>query len=226
MRHLRYLLIIVSFSALIASCTKEGPEGPVGGIGPQGIPGSNGSGGTKGQIGDTGPQGPAGTANVVYSSWIPSPAVFAPTGWADTTLPVIGLVSRANLSAPSLSQTILDQGFTVVYHTFAAAPSPPTGGANAQSLPYTTTASGLILQVNYKPAVGRVIVFIKNLTTSASFGLLGGHYFRYVLIPGNIAGGRMMNGPAAGFSTDELKNMTYEQLIKKFNIPYNGSNVD
>lgn len=229
MRKLQYLAGLLSAAILIIGCTKEGPEGPVGAIGRQGIPGSNGSGGAKGATGDPGPQGPAGTANVIYSGWIASPTTFGPSGWADTTFPTIGLVSRANLVAPSLTQSILDQGLTMVYHTFAPAPNPPTGGANAQPLPYTVSVNFpplMLIQINYKPAVGRVIVYLKNLSATTSFGFLGGHYFRYVIIPGTIAGGRMMSGPASGFSLEELEKMPYERLIKQFSIPVQGSSVD
>jgi hypothetical protein len=230
MRKLRSLYIpLVLLVGIMVSCTKEGPEGPMGAQGRQGVPGSGGGPGPTGATGATGPQGPPGTANVIYSSWIASPGTFSAAGWFDTTLSTIGLVSRANFSAPSLTQSILDQGATIVYHTFAAAPAAPTGGANAQTLPYATTVNLpplQYLQVNYRPAVGRIIVFIKNLTSATSFGLLTGHYFRYVIVPGTIAGGRMINGPASGYTLEQLQAMPYEELIKKFNIPRNGSNVD
>ncbi|HLG38205.1 MAG TPA: hypothetical protein VI461_01005 [Chitinophagaceae bacterium] len=229
MRHLKYFSILVSFIILIIGCTKEGPEGPMGAIGPQGTPGLTGATGGTGAAGATGAQGAAGTANVIYSGWMPAPPGFFvntgnPNDWMDTTFPTIGLVSRANFSAPSMTQTILDQGLTMVYHTFST--GAPTGGANAQSLPYSAVASGFLLQINHKPAIGRIIVFVKNLTTTASFGLTGGHFFRYVIIPGTIAGGRMINGPASGFTPEELKAMSYEQVIKKFNLPYIGGNTD
>jgi len=199
----------------------------MGAQGTQGVPGSNGGVGATGPTGATGAQGPPGTANVIYSSWLPSPATFAANGWFDTTLSTIGLVSRANFTAPSMTQAILDRGATLVYHTFAAPPAAPTGGANAQSLPYSTTVNLpplQYIQVNYRPAVGRIIVFIKNATSTTSFGLLGGHYFRYIIIPGTIAGGRMKDGVAAGYTIDELKAMSYEEVLKKFNIPREGSN--
>lgn len=228
MRNSRSLAILfVLFTSFIISCTKEGPEGPMGAQGAQGVPGTNGGPGATGPTGPAGPQGPPGTANVIYSSWLPSPAAFSPTGWADTTLTTIGLVSRANFLAPSMTQAILDQGLTLVYHTFAAAPAVPTGGANAQTLPYSTTVNLPPLQylsINYRPAVGRVVVYIKNLTSTTSFGLLTGHYFRYIIVPGGIAGGRMINGPASGYTLEELQAMPYDQVLTKFNIPRQGSN--
>jgi hypothetical protein len=225
MRKLRCLpATLVLLIVFMVSCTKEGPEGPMGAIGPQGRPGNTGGAGAAGATGATGAQGPPGTANVIYSGWLPAPTGFGAAGWFDTTMSPIGLVSRANFAAPSMTQAILDQGLTLVYHTFAAAPAVPTGGANAQALPYQTSVGVQILQVNYRPAVGRIIVFIKNLSAVTSYGLLTGHYFRYVIVPGTIAGGRLSNGPAAGYTIEQLQALPYEEVLRRFNIPRDGAN--
>jgi hypothetical protein len=225
MRKLRLLsLSLLAITFITVSCTKEGPEGPVGAQGPQGPPGTTGAAGAAGSAGVNGAPGPPGTANVIYSGWLPSPTTFGVAGWFDTSITTIGTVSRANFAAPSMSQAILDQGLTMVYHTFAASPAVPTGGANAQSLPYSTSVGVQIIEVNYRPAVGRVIVFIKNLSATTSYGLLGGHYFRYIIVPGGVAGGRMMNGPAAGYTVQQLQTMTYEQVLRTFSVPRDGSN--
>jgi hypothetical protein len=226
MRKLRLLslsFIVITFLSI--SCTKEGPEGPVGAQGPQGPAGSNGTAGTNGTNGTNGQQGPPGTANVIYSGWIASPTTFGVAGWFDSTISTIGVVSRANLAAPSMTQAILDQGLTMVYHTFAAAPAVPTGGANAQALPYNVgIGGGNFVEVNYRPAVGRIIVFLHNvLPGTGGFGFLAGHYFRYIIIPGGVAGGRMMSGPAAGYSVDQLKAMSYDQVIRTFKVTSVGS---
>lgn len=224
MRKLRFLsLSILSIALIAVSCTKEGPEGPVGATGPQGPPGTPGAAGTAGAPGATGPTGPIGIANVIYSGWLATPTTAGPAGWFDTTITTIGLVTRANFLAPSMTQAVLDQGATFVYHTSTATP-PATGTANVQPLPFTVNSAGTLLEINYRPAVGRVIVFLKNLTNTTSFGLLAGNYFRYVIVPGGVSGGRMISGPALGYSIDELRAMSYEQIIKKFNIPSNGSN--
>ena len=224
MRKLRLLsLSLFSITLIAVSCTKEGPEGPVGATGPQGPPGTTGSAGTPGAPGAPGATGPTGIANVIYSAWIAAPSTTGAAGWFDTTITTIGAVTRANLLAPSLSQTVLDQGMTLMYHTSAAAP-PATGTANVQPLPFSINVSGIIAELNYRPAVGRVIVFIKALSTTASISMTAGNYFRYVIVPGGVAGGRMTSGPAAGYSMEELKAMTYEQIVKKFNIPTNGTN--
>jgi hypothetical protein len=226
MRKLRLLslsFIVITF--LSVSCTKEGPEGPVGAQGPQGPAGTTGANGAAGANGANGAQGPPGTANVIYSGWIASPTTFGVAGWFDSTISTIGVVSRANLAAPSMTQAILDQGLTMVYHTFAAAPAVPTGGANAQALPYNVgIGGGNFVEVNYRPAVGRIIVFLHNvLPGTGGFGFLAGHYFRYIIIPGGVAGGRMTSGPAAGYSIEQLKAMSYDQVIRKFNVSGAGS---
>ncbi len=223
MRKLRLTsLLILAILFVTASCTKEGPEGPVGATGPQGPPGGAGA---PGAAGPAGPAGPAGTANVIYSSWLASPTTFGAAGWFDTTLSTIGLVSRANFAAPSMTQAILNQGLTLMYHTFAATPALPTASANTQALPFSTSVGVQIIEINYRPAVGRMIVFIKNLSATTSYGLLAGHYFRYVVVPGGVAGGRMTSGVAKGYTVEQLQNMSYTQVARLLNIPPSGSNI-
>ena len=222
MRKLRLLsLSIFSITLIAVSCTKEGPEGPVGANGPQGPAGTTGPPGSGGTPGTPGATGPTGIANVIYSTWLAAPSTSGAAGWFDTTLSTIGAVSRANFAAPSLSQTHLDQGVTLVFHTTAAAP-PATGTANVQPLPFTMNLAGVIQEVNFRPAVGRVVVFLKNLSASGSLTMSTGNYFRYVIVPGGVPGGRMASG--SGYSIDQLRAMSYEELITKFNIPTNGTN--
>jgi hypothetical protein len=47
--------------------------------------------------------------------------------------------------------------------------------------------------------------------------------FRYVVIPGGVAG-RFTSGPAAGYTFDQVRTMSYSQVASLFNIPENGSN--
>ena len=48
--------------------------------------------------------------------------------------------------------------------------------------------------------------------------------FRYVIIPGAVSGSRITIGPAAGYTVEQVKSMSYEQIKALFNIPENGSN--
>jgi hypothetical protein len=154
------------------------------------------------------------------------PTTFGVGGWFDTTITTFGTVSRANFPAPSMTQAILDQGLTMVYQTFAAPPALPTGGANAQPLPYSVgIGGGNFVDVNYRPAVGRVIVFLQNVIPgSGGFGFGAGNFFRYIIVPGFVPGGRMMSGPATGYTIEQLRAMTYNEVLTKFNIPRDGSN--
>ena len=223
MRKLRFLSLLLFIALIAVRCTKEGPEGPVGATGPQGPPGTPGSSGTPGAPGAPGQTGPTGIANVIYSTWLAAPSTTGAAGWFDTSITTIGTVSRANFAAPSMTQAVLDQGMTLVYHTSSATP-PATGTANVQPLPFTVNSGGTLIEVNYRPAVSRLIVFLKNLSSTASLSLVAGNYFRYVIIPGGVAGGRMTSGQAAGYTMEQLKAMSYEEVIKKFNIPANGTN--
>lgn len=229
---LRFTLLILSAIFFITGCTKEGPEGPAGSIGPQGPPGGNGipgpqgpsgPGGPAGPAGVPGPQGPAGSANVIYSQWLPTPTVFGVAGWNDSSLSTIGVVSRANFSAPSITQSILDQGLTFVYHT-TSLQNPPTGTANAQPLPFNTNIFGTILQVNYRPATGRIIFFVQDISNGAGgFGLLGGHFIRYIVIPGGVSGGRgaekIAEVKGQVYTESELRSMSYSRICSLLDIP-------
>lgn len=237
MRKLMYTAsLLLSAAILFTACKGDaGPQGPQGTQGPQGPQGAQGVIGPTGPVGPQGPQGvqgpqgpqgPAGqNAQVIYSNWIPSPTTFGAAGWFDTTISTVGQVNRANLPAPSVTQAILTQGLTLMYHTFS---STGTAGlattANAQPLPFTTRAGTDIIEINHRPAIGRMIVFVKNLSTTTGYGLLTNHFFRYILIPGLVSGGRFTSGPAAGYSVDQVKAMSYDQVTSLFSIPATGTN--
>jgi hypothetical protein len=226
---LSVLLLVVT--ALIFSACKgdsgpvgpQGIQGPAGSQGLQGVIGPQGPVGATGPQGPVGPQGPQGVTNVIYSSWIPTPTTFGATGWLDSSLSTIGTVSRANIAAPAITQTIINQGLTLVYHTFSATAAGLATTANAQSLPFTTNVGAVLIEANYRPAVGRVIFFIKTFSGTGSFGLLTGHYVRYIVIPGSVAG-RFTSGPAAGYTVDQIKAMSYEQVLALLNVPASGTN--
>ncbi len=48
--------------------------------------------------------------------------------------------------------------------------------------------------------------------------------YRYIIIPGAVSGGRLISGPAAGYTIAQLKGMSYSQVSSMFKIPANGSN--
>jgi len=62
------------------------------------------------------------------------------------------------------------------------------------------------------------------LNTASPVGFSVSGSFRYVIIPGSVAGGRMVSGPASGHTVNELRAMSYQQIAQLFSIPPNGTN--
>lgn len=198
-----------------------GPQGPAGPQGPVGATGPQGPAGPQGPVGPAGPQGPAGTANVIYSSWF-GDATFSPN-WADTVLTFVGTVSRAIKAAPGVTATIINQGLVLSYAKASTIIEP-------QLLPWTLSGAnvgfpGNSFQLNFIPQNGKLFYYWNNLTTGNASGFTSsGFEYRYVIIPGGVAGGRFTSGPAAGYSVDQIKSMSYSQVSSLFNIPASGSN--
>jgi len=218
MRKLRLLsLPLLAITFIIVSCTKEGPEGPVGATGPQGPPGTPGAAGAAGAAGATGPAGPAGTANVIYSAWFN----FTAANWGDSAMTNLGTAKRANKLAPGITQAILDNGLVLAYTKNGNA---AVIGAGPYLLPFIIPGNPGII-VGHLPVVGRLIYY--NQTTNNTGGVVVNtdYQFRYIIIPGGVAGGRVMSGAAAGYSVAELKAMSYSTIARMFNIPENGSNT-
>lgn len=217
MRKLRSTSLFVLAIALLAvSCTKEGPEGPVGATGPQGPAGNPG---VPGAPGPAGPAGPAGTANVIYSSWFTLPLA----QWADSTTPWLGAISRAIKPAPGVTQTIIDQGVVLGYINTGTV-------ANPSVFPLPLDVPNPVfafetLQVGYIVAPGKLVFYLADLIFPDMTGFGLESPMRYVIIPGGVAGGRFMNGAAAGYTIDQLKTMSYDQVATMFNIPSTGSNI-
>jgi Collagen triple helix repeat (20 copies) len=213
MRNLKSLsLFLLAISFIIVNCTKEGPEGPVGAAGPQGPPGTPGApgpAGTPGTPGTTGPQGPAGTANVIYSAWFSLSGIGVPNQWHDSTLFDIGSCAVAYHSAPGVTQAIIDNGVILAYHR--SLPDIPVS-----PLP---TIEVQIYYLGYRPVMGRMIFYETTLNPPYPGGISNGSEFRYVIIPGGVAGGRMVNDQATRYTADQLKAMPYHDICKLLNIP-------
>ena len=232
MRKFQFLsLLALAITFLAVSCTKEGPEGPAGATGAQGPAGANGTPGATGATGATGPQGPvgpqgpagpagpqgpAGTANVIYSAWITDPNS---TPWADTSITLYGNpIRRRNITAPGITQSILDQGVVLSYVRFP-------GGNTPYSMPFLFAWAGSTAGVAAQPALGRLIYILYNPITGAAppGGLVySGLDIRYVIIPGGVAGGRT-SGKACEikgqlYTESQLKAMSYQQVCSLLNI--------
>ena len=220
-------MLFLSLFAMIfiaSSCTKEGPAGPAGATGAQGASGLSGATGPagpagpagptgpQGPVGPAGPAGPAGTANVIYSAWFTASTLT----WADSTHANYGTISRGNRLASSITAGVVDNGVVISYYRDAATAT--------TMMPYTFGNGGNIRQINSLIRTGAITFFVANLTTGNASGSVPSGDFRYVIIPGSVAGGRMMSGAAAGYTVEQLRGMSYEQICELFHIPANGGN--
>jgi hypothetical protein len=229
MRKFRLLsLFALAVTFIVASCTKEGPEGPAGATGPQGPVGGTGPAGAAGTPGGIGPQGPVGpigpqgvpgTANVIYSAWVPEGT------YADTVMASLnvggGNARRFIVTAPSLSQAIIDNGVVLTYIKTDLSPNAPI------LLPWVipSTGAGVVLEVGSRAVVQKIVYFFRYLsspTTQPTGGLGANAQFRYVLIPGAVAGGRTAGVGGTNYSADQIRNMTYAQVAQLFHLPVDG----
>lgn len=199
MRKLRLLsILLLAFTFIVNSCTKEGPEGPVGAIGPQG------------------PAGTTGTANVIYSSW----ASFVASNWADSTMTNLGLTKRANRTAPGITQAILDNGIVLAYTK-----NPNAAGEGPYILPFTVLSSVPNILLGYIPALGRVIYYNQKTDNSGGVTPNSAYQYRYFIIPGGVSGGRGVNSVKAveingqTYTESQLNGMSYQQVCTLFKIP-------
>jgi len=63
------------------------------------------------------------------------------------------------------------------------------------------------------------------LYSDAGANFNGTANFRYIIIPGGVAGGRFVSGAAAGYTVDQIKSMSYQQITSLLNIPSTGTNI-
>ena len=215
-------LLLISIVFIAVNCTKEGPEGPAGATGPQGPAGSNGGAGAtgpagpagpQGPVGPAGPQGPAGTANVIYSPW------FTLTGWHDSTMTDQGLCKVDYRVAPGITAAVLSNGVVLSYS------APSSSSTWASPLPWLVTSVNPNIIIGYRPSVGRMVYYNAQVNSAAGGIVLTPTYvFRYVIIPGGVAGGRSANGETAiykGYTAEQLKAMPYSQICRLLGIPAN-----
>lgn len=212
-------LLFLSILFIAVSCTKEGPEGPAGTAGLQGPPG------VAGPVGPAGPQGPVGQTNVTYSTWVTTVAADWVVGF--TAPNNYNVENVYNRTAPGVTQSMLDQGIVLAYgknFTIGASTLLP----NVIQLPYSEAFNDQ--NYGYILAVGK-IVFTYDPGAAAPgtrpISQLAGIAYRYVLIPGSVAGGRGNSGVKTygGFTEQELKAMPYEEVARRFNIPAEGTNI-
>jgi hypothetical protein len=218
---------------LLSSCSKEkgetgpqGLQGNPGGTGPQGPAGIAGPQGITGPVGAVGPAGPAGaSSNVIYSGWIPSrvPPAGA-TLWTATGAAAYGARGIFDVTAPGITANIMSQGIVLAYQravfNMTAALVFPL--PNSETI---STTGGFNDYYDFViPAAGTIRFLYKSqapwtLTTIATTE------FRYIILPGSVSGSRVVSGPATGYHVNDLKQMPYNEVLEKFNVPASGSNA-
>ncbi|MDZ7898074.1 MAG: collagen-like protein [Arcicella sp.] len=168
----KFLFVATFLAIFVTLFACKGPAGEIGPAGPTGAAGATGA---------TGATGPAGTSAsaAIYSEWIT--ATFSQTTFA------------ATITAPKLTQEIVDRGSVHVYLK---------GSQLVFPLPYTETDSlgRVAIHLDYGIGAGRIILF----TTTP----IPPQQFRYVLIPGGVASGRRA---AIDFNN-------YEAVKKEFDL--------
>lgn len=209
--------ILLAATFILPAC--KGDKGDPGATGPAGPTGPVGA------TGATGPAGPAGTpAQVIYSAWVTSPF-----NSRDTTIDGTCLRVR-HINAPSLSTTIMNQGVKITYFK--------VGSIGPYMLPYISDAGGATNQINCIYNLQKIFVYRHTYNTCRftsaippafpeqpiMINLPQGLEYRYVLIPGLISGGRLVSGPAAGYTEAQLRAMSYNSLRALLNIPVEGTN--
>jgi len=146
-----------------------------------------------------GPQGPAGVkgqdATVYYSEW------FSPTAWSGTPG---DWYFAAN--APDLTQDIVEGGVVLAYAWLVG---DLYGGTSMRPMPcYAVGANWGFLIHQYGS-----IEFTCNLTTIPDTG----NKFRFIAIPGTVHATK--SGSPGKISIQELRNMSYTEVCKRYNIP-------
>lgn len=149
-RHLLFLITALAFS--VTACQKA----TEGAVGPQGATGAAGPGGS------TGPKGDPGTANVIYSAW------------TDVAFAGSGTSYLGNITAPKITQDVLDKADIRVYWSESG---------RVITLPYAQVVGSTPYSVHQRFYVGKIELV-------ASYSLVT-QKMRYVIIPGAVPSGRV-----------------------------------
>jgi len=218
MRKLRLLSILALAITFIAvSCTKEGPEGPVGATGPQGPTGATGATGPtgptgpQGPAGPTGPQGPPGTANVIYSPWTD----FVGATWLPAANEFGKTVRNYPAAAPGVTASVVTTGVVLVYWRDLGLPNPQ----QMPSISYNITQP-VNQYLGFELLAGTIRIKFFNIDNTNDPGTFSGagNSYRYIIIPGGIAGGRAAGAGGTNYTAEQLKAMPYAQVCRLFNI--------
>ncbi len=160
-----FLSLVVLAALTVVSCSK----------------GKDGATGPAGKDGAAGATGAPGSANVIYSDWTNvSYTYFEDDGAGDT-------VWQGGIKAAKLVDSIVQKGAVMVYLNEGNADQP-----QIVALPSTDLLYGYYCSVYIED---QAIYFLSNFDLSSGTGSDGETYFqyRYILIPGGIAGRSLIN---------------------------------
>jgi hypothetical protein len=155
---LSFAIVMVMFILLDACKGEKGDVGPAGVAGANGANGATGAAGAIGGTGATGATGATGTANVIYSDWANVTFTGSGTSWA------------GKITAPKITQDILDKGLVKAYFKF--------GNATYEGN-YVNTPSGASMY--YFTTLGLVNI---QATFAANYP------WRYIIVPGGVGARR------------------------------------
>ena len=165
----------------------------------------------KGDPGPAGPQGPAGPTGPTGATGAPGATGATGTAnviysnWTNVTMTNTGPFWEGLLNAPGITQTVLDRGVVNVY----------LRNENSQ-----------IFQLNYSSPGGNYIHYFLTVGLITIRSSVNSSYaYRYVIIPGGVSGGRFTSGALIGYSTEQIKSLSYDDLCKLLNIPPDGTNI-
>jgi hypothetical protein len=142
---------------------------------------------SKGSAGPAGPAGPPGPDSVVHSKWI-TLSMALNVGTANDTFYTQTIV------APAITQKILDSGIVLTY----------LGFVDNNSITNVAIASPYFFNE----------IFTPGSISLLSFSNYTGTDYRYVVVPGTVVAGNITSGPAKGLTKQQLKDMSYQAVIK------------
>lgn len=178
MKKLILSCLLLSVGILMQNCKTE--AGPVGPAGATGATGPAGPAGATGATGATGAAGATGTANVIYSDWATVTFTGSSTTWT------------GKITAPKITQEILDKGVVKTYFKF---------GTDVYEGNYTNLTGGSTTSIYQYLSLGAIN--LKSTFNASSYP------WRYVIIPGGTPSGRLAN----------IDYSNYAEVKKAYNIP-------
>ncbi len=176
----KLILLVVFGISIFGNSCKKGDTGPAGLTGP------------------AGPTGATGSANVIYSAWTNLTFTGSGTFWS------------AQITAPGVTQDIMDKGVVKTYFKF---------GTSVYEGNYSNLTLGSNTTLYQYLTLGTINL---RATFNASYP------WRYVIIPGGVAGGRLTTGGDAetfvfadgsSMHKADFDKLSYEDICNRFSIP-------